>query len=54
MSNYEKQILATERYYDRQIQAAESESVEILSSWVPDSRLHSVIHNPYDEGIDEG
>ncbi len=54
MSEYEKQIQATERFYDRQMRAAESESVEILSSTVPGSRLHSIIHNPIDEGIDEG
>lgn len=54
MSAYEKQILATERFYDRQMRAAETEPVEILSSVVPGSRLHEIINNPYDEGIDEG
>ena len=54
MSEYEKQILATERYYDSKMLEAEAESVEILSSWVPDSRLHAIIHNPITEGIDEG
>ncbi len=54
MTAYEKQILATEKYYDREMRAAEEEGVEILHSDVPGSRLHQVIHNPYDEGIDEG
>jgi len=27
---------------------------EVLSSFVPDSRLHEIINNPVDEGIDEG
>jgi len=27
---------------------------EVLSSVVPDSRLHEIINNPVDEGIDEG
>jgi hypothetical protein len=54
MSNYEKQILATEQFYDKAIMAAELEGIEILSSVVPGSRLHEVIHNPIDSGIDEG
>ena len=54
MSNYELQILNTARYYDDAIHAAEQEDIEILSSLVPGSRLHEVIHNPVDSGIDEG
>ena len=27
---------------------------EVLSSVMPDSRLHEIINNPVDEGIDEG
>jgi hypothetical protein len=54
MSAYERQILETERYYDSQIQAVESSGEEILTSVVPGSRLHQIIHNPIDEGIDEG
>jgi hypothetical protein len=27
---------------------------EVLYSDVPDSRLHEIINNPVDEGIDEG
>jgi hypothetical protein len=54
MSNYEKQILATEQFYDKAILAAELEDIEVLSSVVPGSRLHEVIHNPIDSGIDEG
>ena len=30
------------------------ENSEVLYSYVPDSRLHELINNPYDEGIDEG
>ena len=54
MSDYELQILATSKFYDDAIRAAEQEDVEILSSVVPGSRLHEVIHNPIDSGIDEG
>lgn len=54
MSDYELQILETEKFYDRAILAAEAEDIEILSSVVPGSRLHEVIHNPIDSGIDEG
>ena len=54
MSAYERQIRATEQFYDGQMVAAEAEGVEILSSVVPGSRLHEKIHNPFDEGIDEG
>jgi hypothetical protein len=54
MSNYELQILNTARYYDDAIHAAEQEDIEVLSSVVPGSRLHEVIHNPVDSGIDEG
>ena len=54
MSNYELQIRATARYYDNAIRAAEREDLEVLSSVVPGSRLHEVIHNPVDSGIDEG
>ena len=54
MINYQLQIRATEQYYDEAIRAAEQENIEILSSVVPDSRLHQIIHNPVDSGIDEG
>jgi hypothetical protein len=54
MSNYEKQILATEQFYDNEIRAAEAEDIEVLSSVVPGSNLHEVINNPIDSGIDEG
>jgi len=54
MSNYEQQILETEKFYDRAILAAEDEDIEVLSSVVPGSRLHEIIHNPIDSGIDEG
>lgn len=54
MSNYERQIQATSHFYDEAMKAAEQEGIEILSSVVPGSRLHQVIHNPVDSGIDEG
>ncbi len=54
MSAYERQILNTERFYDRQIRAIEESGAEIFSSVVPGSRLHEKIHNPITEGIDEG
>lgn len=54
MSAYEQQILDTERYYDAQIREIEAQGVELLSSVVPGSRLHQVLHNPVSEGIDEG
>jgi len=54
MSNYEMQIRATEQHYDDAIRAAEQENIEILSSVVPGSRLHQIINNPVDSGIDEG
>lgn len=54
MSRYEIQLLATARMYANAIKAAEQEDIEVLSSVVPGSRLHEVIHNPIDGGIDEG
>jgi hypothetical protein len=54
MSNYELQIRKTEQHYDEAIRVAEQESIEILNSWVPGSRLHEIINNPIDSGIDEG
>jgi hypothetical protein len=54
MSNYELQIRKTEQLYDKAIREAESEGIEVLSSIVPGSRLHEVINNPIDSGIDEG
>jgi len=41
-------------YYPDVIQVAEAMNIEILSSYVPDSRLHQIINNPVTEGIDEG
>ena len=54
MSDYEKQIHATSVSYDAAIRAAEQEGIEVLSSVVPGSNLHQIIHNPIDSGIDEG
>ena len=54
MSKYEMQIRKTEQFYDEAIRAAEQEGIEVLSSVVAGSRLHEIIHNPVDSGIDEG
>jgi hypothetical protein len=54
MTTYEQQILNTEKFYDQAIKAAEQEGLEILTSVVPGSRLHEVINNTVDSGIDEG
>ena len=54
MTNFERQVHETEAFYDAQIELAESEGHEVPSSTVAGSRLHEVLHNPYDEGIDEG
>ena len=54
MTGFERQIMETEAYYDAQIELAETDDLEILSSTMTDSRLHEILHNPFDEGIDEG
>ena len=54
MSNYELQIRKTAQIYDQAMHAAEQEDIEILESFVPGSRVHEVINNPVDSGIDEG
>ena len=54
MSNYEVQMRKTGQFYDEAIRVAERENIEILSSIVPGSRLHEIINNPVDSGIDEG
>ena len=51
---YEQQILNTAKFYDQAIFDAEQEGLEILTSVVPGSRLHEVINNTVDSGIDEG
>jgi hypothetical protein len=54
MTAFERQVLETEQFYDAQIALAETEDCEVLHSVVAGSRLHEVLHNPIDEGIDEG
>ena len=54
MSAYELQNLETERRCDQMIRDIEASGSEVLSSVVPGSRLHEIIHNPVTEGIDEG
>lgn len=36
------------------VELAERLNIEILESYVPDSRLHQIINNPDTEGITEG
>jgi hypothetical protein len=54
MSNYELQMLETERHYDQMMSDIEAQDPNVLYSVVPGSRLHAIIHNPVTEGIDEG
>jgi len=54
MSNYEMQIRKTGQFYDAAIRAAELEGIEVPDSVVPGSKLHEIINNPTDSGIDEG
>jgi hypothetical protein len=54
MSAYELQVLETERRCDALMQDIERQGGEVLSSVVPGSRLHQIIHDPVTEGIDEG
>lgn len=54
MSKYEKQVHALGQRNDAAIRDMERDEVEVLSSKVAGSRLHEKIHNPFDEGIDEG
>jgi len=54
MTAYEQQILDTSSYYDQQISLREQDDIEVLRSVVAGSRVHQLIHNPVDEGIDEG
>ena len=54
MSNYELQMRKTGQIYDEAIRSAEKQSIEVLHSVVPGSRLHEIINNPVDSGIDEG
>jgi hypothetical protein len=48
------QIRNTARIYDEAMRAAELEGVEVLNSVMEGSRLHQIINNPVDSGIDEG
>jgi hypothetical protein len=54
MSKYEMQIRNTAQYYDMAMREAERQNIEILESFVPESKLHEIINNPVDSGIDEG
>jgi hypothetical protein len=54
MSRYELDNLETARRSDRIIREIEQSDTNVLSSIVPGSRLHEIIHNPVTEGIDEG
>lgn len=54
MSRYEEQMLETGRRFDERIREIERLDPNVLSSVVPGSQLHKIIHNPVTEGIDEG
>ena len=54
MSGYEIQMQETARRYDQLMREIERSDPNVLSSVVPGSRLHEIIHNPVTEGIDEG
>lgn len=54
MSAYERNNLETARRLDKMIREIEQSDPGVLNSVVPGSRLHSIIHNPVTEGIDEG
>jgi len=54
MTRYEQDNLETARRCDNMIREIEQADPNVLSSVVPGSRLHSIIHNPVIEGIDEG
>ncbi len=54
MTRYELQNLETERHCDQMIREIEQNDPNVLSSVVPGSRLHEIIHNPVTERIDEG
>ena len=59
LSNYPKADVAV-RSADAELIKAQQragllpEQFEVLESYVPGSRLHAIINNPHDEGIDEG
>ena len=54
MSRYEKDNLEHALRSDKMIREIEQSDPNVLSSVVPGSRLHEIIHNPITEGIDEG
>jgi len=54
MTGYEQGNLETARRSDSVIRSIEWTDPDVLSSVVTGSRLHSIIHNPVTEGIDEG
>ncbi len=54
MSQYEMQMQELSRRNDSEMRNLEAQGVEVLYSKVVGSRLHEKIHNPVDEGIDEG
>lgn len=54
MTRYELDNLETARRCDELMRQIEETDPNVLSSVVPGSRLHQIIHNPITEGIDEG
>ena len=54
MSRWKLDNLETARRSDKLFWELAQYYPNVLSSVVPGSRLHSIIHNPITEGIDEG
>ena len=54
MSEYERQILETQRHFDRMMKEIKTVDPETEYLVVPGSHLHRKIHNHITEGIDEG
>ena len=54
MSGYELGNLETACRADRLLRDSEQTDLNVLSSVVARSRLHSIIHNPVTQGTDEG
>jgi hypothetical protein len=54
MNDYERQMLATEKFCVDAIRAAGKEDVEMLSSVVAGSMLHEKMHNLVADAINEG
>lgn len=54
VSEYGTQVAAIGRRNDAEIRSTDSQGLEVFSSKLAGSRLHETIHNPLDEGVDDG